>query len=61
MRRDGLCVSRLASINTTVNRGLLCQGLQVLPTGLRDMLPAVDGMSERWARDVLHCPYCHGH
>ncbi len=19
------------------------------------------GLRERWARDVLHCPYCHGH
>jgi thioredoxin reductase len=28
---------------------------------LRDELPNVDGLRERWARDVLHCPYCHGH
>jgi thioredoxin reductase len=21
----------------------------------------VPGLAERWARDVLHCPYCHGH
>ena len=33
----------------------------LLATGLRDMLPAIDGLAERWARDVLHCPYCHGH
>src|SRR3954451_23355062 len=30
-------------------------------TGLRDELPDVPGLRERWARDVLHCPYCHGH
>jgi len=35
---------------------------QVLVTsGLRDELPDVPGLRERWARDVLHCPYCHGH
>jgi thioredoxin reductase len=33
----------------------------VIATGLRDELPNVAGLSERWARDVLHCPYCHGH
>ena len=33
----------------------------LVTTGLRDELPAVPGLSERWARDVLHCPYCHGH
>jgi thioredoxin reductase len=33
----------------------------LVTTGLRDELPAVPGLRERWARDVLHCPYCHGH
>ena len=32
----------------------------LVATGLRDDLPAVPGLRERWARDVLHCPYCHG-
>lgn len=25
-----------------------------------DELPDVPGLAERWGRDVLHCPYCHG-
>jgi thioredoxin reductase len=33
----------------------------LVATGLRDELPPVTGLGERWARDVLHCPYCHGH
>ena len=33
----------------------------LVTTGLRDELPDVPGLRERWARDVLHCPYCHGH
>ncbi len=33
----------------------------LLATGLRDELPDIPGLQERWARDVLHCPYCHGH
>ena len=32
----------------------------LIGTGLRDELPDVPGLRERWARDVLHCPYCHG-
>ncbi|GAA2447433.1 NAD(P)/FAD-dependent oxidoreductase [Streptomyces macrosporus] len=32
----------------------------LVTTGLVDRLPEVDGVRERWGRDVLHCPYCHG-
>ncbi|MFB6619037.1 NAD(P)/FAD-dependent oxidoreductase [Streptomyces sp. NPDC056367] len=32
----------------------------LVTTGLVDELPAVPGLAERWGRDVLHCPYCHG-
>jgi thioredoxin reductase len=32
----------------------------LVATGLRDELPDITGLRERWARDVLHCPYCHG-
>ncbi len=37
------------------------RGRLLVTTGLRDELPDVPGLRERWARDVLHCPYCHGH
>jgi thioredoxin reductase/SAM-dependent methyltransferase len=29
-------------------------------TGLVDELPDIDGLAERWGRDVIHCPFCHG-
>ncbi|MFJ9632556.1 NAD(P)/FAD-dependent oxidoreductase [Streptomyces sp. NPDC101175] len=32
----------------------------VIAAGLKDELPAVPGVAERFGRDVLHCPYCHG-
>lgn len=32
----------------------------LIATGLRDQLPETPGLKERWGRDVLHCPYCHG-
>ena len=45
----------LASGNRLRARRLL------VTSGLTDELPEVPGLAERWARDVLHCPYCHGH
>lgn len=33
----------------------------VLAYGIRDELPALRGLAERWGRSVLHCPYCHGY
>ncbi|NMI00987.1 NAD(P)/FAD-dependent oxidoreductase [Pseudonocardia acidicola] len=32
----------------------------LVATGLVDELPDLPGLRERWGRDVLHCPYCHG-
>ncbi|GAA1157844.1 NAD(P)/FAD-dependent oxidoreductase [Nocardioides aquiterrae] len=33
----------------------------LVTTGLRDEIPDLPGVRERWGRDLLHCPYCHGH
>jgi thioredoxin reductase len=32
----------------------------LVATGLADELPDVTGVAQRWGRDVVHCPYCHG-
>lgn len=32
----------------------------LIATGVRDELPLVEGLRERWGRDVAHCPFCHG-
>ncbi|MGW3204851.1 NAD(P)/FAD-dependent oxidoreductase [Streptomyces sp. NPDC001135] len=53
--RDGAgFTARLAGGRTVRARQL------VIATGLRDELPDVPGLAERFGRDVLHCPYCHG-
>jgi thioredoxin reductase len=33
----------------------------LVTTGLRDEIPDIPGVRDRWARDLLHCPYCHGY
>jgi thioredoxin reductase len=50
---EGLSVA-LADARSVRARRLL------VATGLVDELPDVPGVRERWGRDVVHCPYCHG-
>jgi thioredoxin reductase len=33
----------------------------VLALGVKDHLPDIPGLEERWGRSVFHCPYCHGY
>lgn len=33
----------------------------LLATGVRDILPEIAGLEERWGKAVFHCPYCHGY
>ena len=33
----------------------------LIATGIRDLLPPIDGLSDCWGITVLHCPYCHGY
>lgn len=40
--------------------GSLAARRVVLATGVVDVLPEIPGLAERFGRDVLHCPYCHG-
>jgi thioredoxin reductase len=32
----------------------------LVTTGVTDEIPDIAGVRERWGRDLLHCPYCHG-
>ncbi|MEN0133815.1 MAG: NAD(P)/FAD-dependent oxidoreductase [Rhodococcus sp. (in: high G+C Gram-positive bacteria)] len=52
--QDGTFRVTLADGRTVGARRLL------VTTGLVDVLPDIPGVAERWGRDVLHCPYCHG-
>ena len=33
----------------------------IVATGLRDQVPDIPGVRDRWGIDLLHCPYCHGY
>lgn len=59
----------VADVSGSVEEGFTLQlgdgsvvraGQLLLATGVRDELPSIRGLAERWGRDVVHCPYCHG-
>lgn len=52
---DGRLQFRVGA-ETTISAGRL-----IIATGVRDILPPVPGLTERWGRSVFHCPYCHGY
>jgi thioredoxin reductase len=33
----------------------------IFATGIKDLMPDIDGFSDCWGISVLHCPYCHGY
>lgn len=51
---DGRLAFRVGSVEVSAGR-------LILATGVRDELPPVLGLAERWGRSVFHCPYCHGY
>jgi thioredoxin reductase len=49
----GFTVRLAGGVSVTARRILVA-------TGVGDELPDIPGVHERWGRDLLHCPYCHG-
>ncbi len=33
----------------------------IFATGIKDIMPTINGFSECWGISVIHCPYCHGY
>ena len=46
---------------TAADGSVLTAAAVVLATGLRDELPAVEGLADLWGDLVAACPFCHGH
>jgi thioredoxin reductase len=46
----------------TLTSGEVVRGRRLLlATGVVDDLLPIPGLTDRWGRTVLHCPYCHGY
>lgn len=48
------------NIQTTSGETFTAKKL-IFATGIKDILPAIEGAAECWGISVLHCPYCHGY
>ncbi len=55
VRRDGALLEVTAGGEVLRARSLL------IATGLTDVLPEIPGVAERFGRDAIHCPFCHGY
>jgi len=50
-----------AGFQVRLSAGRVVRARRILiATGVRDELPDIPGVRERWGRDLLPCPYCHG-
>ncbi|ADG80244.1 FAD-dependent pyridine nucleotide-disulfide oxidoreductase OS=Tsukamurella paurometabola (strain ATCC 8368 / DSM / CCUG 35730 / CIP 100753 / JCM 10117 /KCTC 9821 / NBRC 16120 / NCIMB 702349 / NCTC 13040) OX=521096 GN=Tpau_3666 PE=4 SV=1 [Tsukamurella paurometabola] len=55
VRRDGDLIEVIVGDEVLRARTLL------VATGLTDVLPDIPGVAERFGRDAIHCPFCHGY
>jgi thioredoxin reductase len=60
-----LIAGRVATVgrgfSVTLDDGNVLEARRLLiATGATDHFPALPGLHDRWGKDVLHCPYCHG-
>ena len=57
----GQVVSIEPGFSVTLADGRALESRRLLiATGATDELPPIPGLRERWGKDFLHCPYCHG-
>ena len=55
LRPDGLFYVQMENGRSETCRALL------VATGLKDQIPSITGVQDRWGSLVHHCPYCHGY
>ncbi|MEJ8819467.1 NAD(P)/FAD-dependent oxidoreductase [Lacibacter sp. H407] len=62
---NGLAISGRKTENgfeiETENGNIFKAKKLVFATGVKDIMPNINGFSECWGISVIHCPYCHGY
>lgn len=48
------------TITTQTNAAFNAEKL-IFATGVKDIMPDIEGFAECWGISVIHCPYCHGY
>lgn len=48
------------SITTKTGKNITANKL-IFATGIRDIMPDIEGFADCWGISIVHCPYCHGY
>ncbi|ASS50950.1 MAG: pyridine nucleotide-disulfide oxidoreductase [Candidatus Fluviicola riflensis] len=63
--RNDLAVSGLQTTNgfeiATQSGSTFSAKKLIFATGIKDVMPEIEGFSDCWGVSVIHCPYCHGY
>lgn len=46
---------------TTQSGDVFSSSKLIFATGVKDIMPDINGFSDCWGISVIHCPYCHGY
>jgi len=57
---QGLKTDAGFEIITDANETFFAKKL-LFATGIKDIMPEIDGFEQCWGISVIHCPYCHGY
>lgn len=58
--KSGIKTDKGFEIQVTTGETFVAEKL-IFATGIKDVLPDIDGLSACWGISVIHCPYCHGY
>ncbi|MTD71811.1 NAD(P)/FAD-dependent oxidoreductase [Flavobacterium sp. LC2016-13] len=62
---NGLAISAIKTANEFEIKTESCKVFtarkMLFATGVKDLLPEINGFAECWGISILHCPYCHGY
>lgn len=62
---DGLAISGTKTKNgfeiMTENGDVFISKKIIFATGVKDIMPNINGFAECWGISIIHCPYCHGY
>jgi thioredoxin reductase len=57
---NGIKTKNGFAIQTTSGETFSAKKL-IFATGIKDIMPNIEGYAECWGISVIHCPYCHGY
>ncbi|MCC5816051.1 MAG: NAD(P)/FAD-dependent oxidoreductase [Leptospira sp.] len=56
------CMGENNHFKVELSSGNVVTGKKLLfATGVKDIMPNIEGFAECWGRSIFHCPYCHGY